>query len=75
MQCVILREMDLVINLQICGLQSQLHDSLCLEVKTHVMLQLISKAIHCQPSALVFQKSLVEVQGHGLELQNFNGLG
>lgn len=74
MQCVILREMDLVINLHIYDLQSQLHDSLCLEVKIHVMLHLISEAIHCQHITPVFQKSLVEVQGHGLELLNFSGL-
>jgi len=50
-------------------------DSLCLEVKTHEMLQLISNAMHCQHITPVYQKSLVEVQGHGLELQNFSGLG
>lgn len=66
MQCVILRELDVVINLHICVLQSRLHDSLCLEVKIHVTLHLISEGVHCQHITPVFQKSLVEVQGHEL---------
>lgn len=75
MQCVILREMVLVLNLHICVLQSQLHDSLCLEVKIHVLLHLISEGTHCQHITPVFQKTLVEVQGHGFELLNISGLG
>lgn len=74
MQCVVLREMALVLNLHICVLQSQLHDSSCLEVKIHVMLHLISEGKHCQHMTPVFQKTLVEVQGHGFELPNFSGL-
>lgn len=65
----------LVINLHVCVLHARLHDSLCLEVKIYVMLHLISEAIHCQHIAPVFQKPLVEVQGHGLALLNFSGLG
>lgn len=50
-------------------------DSLCLEVKIHEMLQLISNAMHCQHITPVYQNSLVEVQGHRLKLQHFTGLG
>lgn len=61
-------------DLHICGLQAPC-DSLCLEVKTHVMLQLITKSIYYEHITPVLQKLLTEVQGHGLNLQNFSGLG